>query len=54
MIDVDVVRLEEFRKKFRTVATIEGDATNELNLAKANIVEAIYVVPPWNPNWINC
>lgn len=44
VIDVDAGRLEEFRRKFRTVQTIEGDATNELNLAKANIVEAKHVV----------
>lgn len=44
VIDVDGSRLDEFRKKSRKVLTIEGDATNELNLAKANIVEARHVV----------
>lgn len=44
VIDNNVKQLAEFKKKFRRVQTIEGDATSELNLAKANILTARHVV----------
>lgn len=44
VIDSDGVRLGELKKKFRRIEVIEGDATNELNLAKANILTAKHVV----------
>lgn len=44
VIDTDGGRLGELKKKFRRIEVIEGDATSELNLAKANILSAKHVV----------
>lgn len=44
VIDSDAQQLAEFKKKFRRVQTIEGDATSELNLARANILAAKHIV----------
>ena len=44
VIDSDVEQLAALKKRFRRVLVIEGDASNEMNLAKANILEAKFVV----------
>lgn len=44
VIDADGSRLGDLKKKFRRIEVIEGDATSELNLAKANILSAKHVV----------
>ena len=44
VIDSNAEQLAGLRRRFRTVLTIEGDASNELNLAKANVLAAKNVV----------
>lgn len=44
VIDEDASKLERLRTRFSRVKTIEGSATNELSLAKANILKASHVV----------
>lgn len=44
IIDDDLSRLEELRKRFRKVLVVEGSATNELFLAKAGVLSASHVV----------
>lgn len=44
VIDSDAKQLAEFKKKFRRVQIIEGDATSELNLANANLISARHIV----------
>ena len=44
VIGGDAEQLAGLRRRFRTVLTIEGDASNELTLAKANVLTARNVV----------
>ena len=44
VVDEDKERLEELQRRFRKLLVVEGSATNELNLAKANILNAKHVV----------
>lgn len=44
VIDSDTEQLAAIRKRFRHLLVIEGDASNEMNLAKANVLEARNVV----------
>ena len=43
VVDEDKQRLAELQKKYRGLYVVDGAATNELNLAKANILNAKYV-----------
>ena len=44
LIDQDAARLEQIRQRHRQLLTVVGEATNELILAEANILEARHVV----------
>jgi voltage-gated potassium channel len=44
VVDEDKDRLAELQKRYRRIMTIEGAATNELNLADANVLSAANVV----------
>lgn len=44
VIDDDEQRLEDIRRRFRRVNVVKGVPTDELNLAKGNILEAAHVV----------
>ena len=44
LIDDDEKGLEEVRRRFRSVTIIKGAATDEIQLAKANVLDASFVV----------
>lgn len=44
LIDADEQRLEQLKSKYRRLLTVVGDPTNELVLAKTNVLRASYVV----------
>ena len=44
IIDDDSEQLAALKKKFRRLQVIEGSASNELNLARANVLSAAHVV----------
>ncbi len=44
VIDEDTARLEQLRRRFRQMKTVEGTPTDELILAKGNLLEAANVV----------
>lgn len=44
VVDEDKQRLEELQRRFRKLLVVEGSATNELILARANILNAKHVV----------
>ncbi|MFK7817378.1 MAG: TrkA family potassium uptake protein [Planctomycetaceae bacterium] len=44
VIDSDAEALDTLKKRFRRLLVLEGEGTNEMNLAKANVLEASHVV----------
>ena len=44
VIDDDSAKLEQLRRRFSRIMTVEGAPTNEFVLAKANVLTAAYVV----------
>jgi voltage-gated potassium channel len=44
LVDVDVARLGELKRRFRKLHTVEGNPTDELILSQANILNAHHVV----------
>ena len=44
VIDDDSKKLEELRRRFKKVMVVEGSPTNEMHLAKANILSAAHLV----------
>ena len=44
LIDDDKKRLDSLRRRFRKLLIVEGQATSELTLAEANVLEASHVV----------
>ena len=44
VIDADTDALNALKKRFRRLLIVEGEGTNEMNLAKANVLEAGHVV----------
>lgn len=48
LIDADEARLKQLDSSFRKLLTIVGDPTNELALAKTNIIQAAFVVAVLN------
>lgn len=44
VIDNDSEKLEELRRRFKRIMVVEGSPTNELHLAKANVLSAAHLV----------
>ena len=44
LIDPNAALLDQLRQRYRQLLTVTGEATNELTLAEANVLEAKHVV----------
>ena len=44
VMDVDKKRLDELSHRYSNLYTVEGSATDEINLARANVLNATHVV----------